>query len=149
MNLQEIRERCEKATPGPWFVVGPPWRASYPHAGEMTDLLPTYVISGSDDPHAGTPVIDAISIDEWEAGKYHELLSQSDADLEFCAHARTDIPALIDRVEEQDEKIEALEAEAERLVRRDGQWAASCDRLESQLAEAKRERDELRKAVAK
>ncbi len=109
-RLQEIRERCQSATQGPWYTVESPWRASYYNKETgLNEPIGTYVVAGSPDPHVGTPILDSIEIDEWEVpedGSYcGPDYSQSDADLNFAAHARTDIPDLLAEVERLKQQI--------------------------------------------
>jgi len=71
INLDEIEERCEKATGGPWWndcgvIHAPHWDSDLPE-GVACHPADTYNGNGKD----------------W------------DADAEFIAHAREDIPALV------------------------------------------------------
>ena len=75
INLDEIKERCEKATGGPWWnesgvIHAPHWDKSLP---EGAQCLPadTYNGNGRD---------------------WHD-------DAEFIAHAREDVPALVGELE--------------------------------------------------
>lgn len=52
MNITELKELAEKATPGPWFVVGQPWN---PKAD--------FIVAGSEDPHVGQYVADTEDFD--------------------------------------------------------------------------------------
>ena len=88
-ELTAIRQRAEKATPGEWYTVGLPWNHE-PF---------TWVIAGSEDPHQGKPVCDCIYIDSWEGDAEAPDYSQSCIDMDFIAHARTDIPKLLDYIE--------------------------------------------------
>jgi len=92
-KLNEIRARCEAATPGPWRNIGEP--------------LSGYPRIFSDAEHGGfrQPFICGIrAADE-----------QANNDAEFMAHAREDIPALLDA-------LEAAEARAERICRLITEW---------------------------
>lgn len=89
-RLAEIRARVEAATTGPWFLVPLPWRRRD---------APSYVTTRDEDPHAGRPVFmpweceefsDEFTEDDW--------INQADADLDFAAHAREDIPWLLDEL---------------------------------------------------
>jgi len=94
-ELAAIRERCEKATTGPWYIVNQPWTETY-----------TYVIAGHRDPHLGTPVLDSIHVEEVEEGEDEdELINQSWLDCEFAAQARTDVPKLLECIEELKKQI--------------------------------------------
>lgn len=77
-QLNEIRERCEKATEGPWNVTG-----------ESALTAPGY-----------------------------KEFAPSDEDLDFIANSRTDIPALLAHIAEQDSRIERLEEVAKETMRR-------------------------------
>lgn len=90
----------EAATPGPWFTVEAPWRANYYNREtESHESIPTYIIAGSDDPHAGKPVLDAVHIEEWETEEQKAaFVSQTDSDLGFCCIARSAIPRLVREV---------------------------------------------------
>lgn len=109
-RLAEIQHRCERASKGPWFTVDPPWRASrYDKQTGLHWILPTYVVASNPDPHVGQPVCDSIAIDEWESKQqYDEILAQSDADLDFIAHARTDLPDLLKCVANLQSKLDAV-----------------------------------------
>ena len=80
LNLTPIRERCEKATPGPWV-----WRSNY------------LEVEGSwEDP---TREWTRIADDGSAGGEYNEAIDTHGPDADFIAHARTDIPALLAEVE--------------------------------------------------
>lgn len=44
LALQELREALAEAMPGAWYRLEPPW---------LSDQMPTSVLAGSPDPHAG------------------------------------------------------------------------------------------------
>jgi hypothetical protein len=110
-DIQAIRERVEKATKGPWYTVGSPW---------LPSDTETYVIAGSPDPHAAKMVCEPIMPDSFTGEDDADLeaqeaaaLSQCDADMDFIAHARTDIPFLlseIDRLNAVSARVKELEA---------------------------------------
>jgi hypothetical protein len=87
-DLEKDLVLCDSATPGPWYTVDGIWLP--PNCG-------TYVIAGHYDLHRGKPVLDHIDIDESDADQDGPDYSQSDADLEFAAEARTGWPAAIRR----------------------------------------------------
>jgi hypothetical protein len=74
-ELAAIRQRCEKATPGPWCV----------GKGVYSDLIDTV-----GDPHRGL----IASVDDEDCDVHREAAHNR----RFIAHARTDIPALLDEV---------------------------------------------------
>jgi len=96
-QIAEIRERCEKATPGPW-------RNS---SGVM-------VIK--DNPNGGLyiPVADMrLPVDSPDNRR---------ANAEFIAHAISDIPALLDALEIRDDGIENLVLNIEAAFRSRDEW---------------------------
>jgi hypothetical protein len=92
IDLAAIKARADAATPGPWKA-----RTEYP----QTVTSPTYGPDSSDE-------------DAWVIST--SLTHRPDADAEFIAHARTDVPALLAHVAE-------LEAERDE-ARRTGARAA-------------------------
>lgn len=92
LDVTPIKERCEKATPGPWFVQDdkPPNDAWYPG-----------ITIGSEG--HGTRVADVCALSGFR-----------EADAALIAAARTDLPALVEEVERLREalpdpaKLEAL-----------------------------------------
>jgi len=130
VDLAAIRERAEKATPGPLSV-----KVWYYHA-------PTY---GSITDAAG----DGIAL-VWHGDR-------AAADAAFLAAARTDIPALLAHIDAITARVAELEAEVERLT---GDLAAQTsdttealealavemadrDALATRVAELERENDQL------
>lgn len=84
-ELKAIRERCEKATPGPWeahIQTGPYRTRNY--AGKVKAPIP---------------------IGEHSSFRVHPNLLY-EGDVHFIAHARTDIPSLLDEVERLREALE-------------------------------------------
>jgi hypothetical protein len=71
--LEEVRQRCEAATPGPWV--------SY--------------VEGRD--HLGGDSVIVRGTDGTDEGLY--LTHATVADQDFIAHARQDIPTLLDEIE--------------------------------------------------
>jgi hypothetical protein len=82
-RLAEIEARMKAATEGGWFVVGPPWNEAAP-----------FINAVSEDPHGGEVVCDftycGFDADVRET-------NNSEANAEFIAHARSDIPWLLER----------------------------------------------------
>lgn len=85
IKLQEIRERCEQATPGPWYRDGS-------RKGTQNQI-----VSPAEDNARATVMTDngsavaAVHITAWKQER-----RDARPDAEFIAHARTDIPALLD-----------------------------------------------------
>lgn len=109
LDLTPIRERCERATPGPWH---------YCPCGEKSNDCILGVAYGE----KGQPPPGRVELHPYDekTGKYdmwsldiEEIASRDNHarydDFAFCAHARTDIPALCD-------EVEALRAEVARLT---------------------------------
>jgi len=86
LDLEALEKLYRSSTPGRWFTVQQPWRPSG---------VGSWIIAGSDDPHAGTPVLDSMEIEEWPADRAAPDYSQSDADLEFVAAAKNAFPQLL------------------------------------------------------
>ncbi|WP_431862711.1 hypothetical protein [Micrococcus terreus] len=85
-RLAEIRARVETATPGPWSVY-------------RGDRIGTYITR---------PDLAGVAR-EWS-------LTWSDADAEFIAASRTDVPWLLGQVELRDKALEAVMALHKRLT---------------------------------
>ena len=86
-ELEAMQARTDAATKGPWFLVPLPWRRRD---------MPSYVNAGSEDPHGGVPVLNAIGRDEFTDDFTEEdWIAQADNDLDFAANARTDLPRLL------------------------------------------------------
>ena len=83
-----IKERLERATPGPWKSTTPPWNEGW-----------VYVVAPDQDEH---DVISKIEFDGDEA--------ECRADAEFIAAAPSDIRTLLEAVEEKDAEIARLRA---------------------------------------
>lgn len=91
-RIDEIRQRCEKTTPGPWIS---PFDAS-----RMGD--------GNDDCNSivnieGETVVGVTYYDG-------PVLYAIETDADFISHAREDIPFLLDLLSEQEREIEQLKA---------------------------------------
>ena len=79
-RLRELRALAEKATPGPWYVVGHPWNPDGP----------AYIIAGQSDPHVGRPVCDfAIQRDDDTGEPDTEDNGYADADLVAALYPAT------------------------------------------------------------
>ena len=101
-RLAEIEARAEAATPGPWYTVDPLWLPREPTG--------TYVIAGHHDPHVGMPILDHIETEDGDADAPGPNYDQSWLDLEFAAHARADIPALLAEVRRLRPVVDAARA---------------------------------------
>ena len=90
--LQEIRDRAEAATPGPWRVVA---------HGEQDCLARREITAGK---HIMIARVDCVP----------GVAADFDRDYAFIAHARTDVPRLIDAVAEITDALEAAITEVQR-----------------------------------
>ena len=111
-QLQAIRERAEKATPGPWD-----WRLE--RQGDVERVYHHPSLLAPD----GTPVAnanDGLGIDS----EYTVCESKDDA--LFIAHAREDIPALLT-------EVERLQAESERWQYDAAMWTGYSKDFERRL----------------
>jgi hypothetical protein len=97
-RTEEIRARVEKASCGPWKV-----------------------LRGKDDGHDWMLAQFGAGLDD-EAVRLHtdgvrgEGLSDADADAEFCAHARSDVPYLLTELTALREEVERVRNEALELA---------------------------------
>jgi len=96
-DLVEIHQRCDAATEGPWEVGRWHLIDEYGYRHEFVgDLRVPY--SG---PNFNGPYGAGYSLDDgakllWSCGS--DGVAPSDADAAFIAHARTDIPALLEEI---------------------------------------------------
>lgn len=86
IDIEAIRERAEKATPGPW-------RQNAARSRDYLDTVHVWGVGGTADEVA---LIGRSTLD------------QQNDDSDFIAHARTDIPALVTALEERDARIAEL-----------------------------------------
>lgn len=117
LDLDAIERRAEAATPGKWHTVQKPW---------LLDGEPTSVIAGSFDPHIGKPICEPTGLDDYDNTEDQdvELVTQSDIDMDFIAHARTDIPALVRELRAAREALEYIRDQGYGCIR-------SCDLMEA------------------
>ncbi len=86
---EEIRKRAEKATKGPWRVVIDDSESATTVARECdSDAHPLVEDPGRD-----------YIYDDCLDGELHSEPFFREADAEFIAHARTDVPALLDEID--------------------------------------------------
>lgn len=104
-ELAAIRQRAEKATPGPWTV---------------SRLARGYVLVDSEQ---YTPI--ATTVEYNEDGTVHMLFAgdECDANQQFIAHAREDIPRLLDALEAAYAEIERLQIENTALRQLEREYA--------------------------
>ena len=81
LDLKAIKERCDAATPGPWSA-----------------CIEAY----SEDAHH-------LYTGKWVWYEYTKSTFWSKEDMDFCAHAREDVPKLLEEVEKLQRQWEGLE----------------------------------------
>jgi hypothetical protein len=101
IDVDEIRERCERATIGPWDVrefahEATPWSERRVYRVEISSP----VLDANGNRVGGRPVCQIIDYAEW---------TTSPANAAFIAHARTDIPALCDALAASEKRVRELE----------------------------------------
>ena len=104
-RLAAIEARANAATPGPWArPLNTRYRASV--SADMPKGDPASRLINNTD-HKGNPErVTVVSCPVWSNGKFFR--SQSGKDLEFIAHARTDVPALLALVREQRDQLDRV-----------------------------------------
>ena len=128
-DIEGIKERCEKATPGPWGWFGYPNCSFYlatQHSGRryvmgfermgMRGAQPTFQVKGEMKKgvdlcrfEVARKVIGIEAAKKPGSGVYRkDIVGFDHPDAEFIAHARQDIPALLAHIKEKDEEIERL-----------------------------------------
>lgn len=124
-DLAAIRARCEKATEGPWTV-----RTGGTHS-RPNEVHGIFGPQRTEDYGSG-PFRTCDRIVETDCGHYEPKFD----DAQFIAHARTDIPALLARVEELEcERDMAITANAANCVATDN-WRTEASKLRALLREA-------------
>lgn len=98
LDLGAIEKRASAATKGPWRSIHGDSYCAFPSV--MRDKGPHFIIYDSNED-------DGVNI--WDAARFPGL----DADADFIAHARSDVPALVAACREKD----ALIAELEKALR--------------------------------
>ena len=100
LDLEAIRKRCEAATPGPWKTTDGYEAAQ---AGTRYDDLVSILEDST-----GEPIIQHIYYDG-----HHTIMRPSD--VQFIAHARTDLPACLDEIERLNARQQELLATIARI----------------------------------
>lgn len=101
-DLQAIKERAAKATPGPW--AGP----------RITDLWPPGWVGVYEGDGTGDVIPGSIIGVTSHATDNEDL---QDANAKFIAHAREDIPMLVEEVERLQEELEGIREAVRGAVR--------------------------------
>lgn len=91
-HLRAMKERLERATPGPWFV------AEEPFDDRSTAVYGDNTAQVACDPHGARFVVDCDVTMEWTEGEPDQSVFDR-ANAQLIAHAPTDIARLIRAVE--------------------------------------------------
>ncbi len=110
-DLDAIRKRCKAATPGPWRWAD--WDATF-----GTQESTRCVLEHSQTHGATERAVVRLGTDECESVLRAEDNDINDGDKRFIAHARTDIPALLDAYEAQAVRIRELEDALTKIANR-------------------------------
>jgi len=90
-DLDAIQARADKAASGPWR-----WDENFGDKGDTGTALTN---------DAGTEIIGAYN---WHCCSYRDEPTVDESSAEFIAHARTDVPALLALVREQQAKLDRV-----------------------------------------
>jgi hypothetical protein len=109
-ELTRLKEICEKATPGPWFVAKLPWddRSTAIYGNRELSIGP------SNDPHGARLITDCDVTMEWIEGEPDGSIEDR-FNAAFIAEARTALPALIAEVERLREALEKIAEQPNRM----------------------------------
>ena len=112
-----IRARCEAATPGPWTaIIG------------GSDFANVYIYGS-----CYMPIADLRRDDDY---KYSDVdMDKAADDAEFIAHARQDIPELLDALEAETERANSEYITAQYLKADRDRWKARAEEVEANLAQ--------------
>ncbi|MES2210997.1 MAG: hypothetical protein V4515_12595 [Chloroflexota bacterium] len=124
LDLDAVQARADAATPGPWRVVE---RGGGPDADDGSSILWIGYESGD------RPEFAWLDPDE-----------ATDADAEFIAHARADVPALLARLAEVEADEATLGVAIEEVENANSRLQAERDNLAAENARLRQERDEAR-----
>lgn len=94
-RLQEIRERLEAATPGPWLVDGM-------NSGHSQYEMERWVVTENGDYICDMSSYERVVLND-------TVRDEGEADQRFIAHSRSDVEALLGAVEDVLEHVEACE----------------------------------------
>ena len=127
IDLAAIKARADAATPGPW------WHQGFGLAGQATIRGGPDEWRGFDGSLGGDtrPVARVEPAPDDEGG----FVTNHDADAEFIAHARTDVPALLARIAELEERVDGADKVAAHADRERERAEADRDQALARIAE--------------
>lgn len=131
IDVKAIRERVDKATPGPWVSTGDaaPWSDKRREFAFGASIL-----------RDGVPIVEGGQ--QYESDEAVGVLGNDDAD--FIAHAREDIPVLLDALVISNARAERLARYARAELELTGKmYTATRETLEAIVAEANAASDAL------
>lgn len=102
-ELDAIRERCEKATPGPWTVNWSEKECENNHCPHGLDDYGKVCESCEDYTY-----ITGATIPQTKTVEYGDYVDMNDADADFIANARTDIPFLLAEIDRLKDEWDAI-----------------------------------------
>jgi len=97
-RIKEIGARCEAATPGPWTASECEWECDCGKADYEK-------CTGEDPATCGKGrVITGAFVPQTKTVEYGDYCDMDDSDAEFIAHARQDVPDMLDYIAELEQK---------------------------------------------
>jgi hypothetical protein len=142
-TLEEIKARAEAATPGPWKVIAIPAAESelatpggenVEHVDLFRECIPMIPAEG----HRPAEGINVFSADMASAAAENIAclvnVAYGEPDVEFIAHARTDVPYLLERIERAErERDRGAQVALEEIAKLEAKFVARIRRLEEVL----------------
>lgn len=146
-RLQEIQERCEKATKGPWRAGRWGGQCHIPeHVNAKRHPGPPEC---KYDPifYEGGPQITA-DVNVSVVGTTYDELEIADADVDFIVHARQDVPWLLQQLADASSRLATLEGEQDKSRRLLDFYRALTPALEAKIATLEGEKAALEAEIA-
>ncbi len=99
-ELAAIRKRCDEATPGPWKYYG----NEHDHPNPSIEYRNSGVAARGEGDFGGFKLMD----DRWWNDESGRMENRIQANANFIAHARTDIPKLLNEIKILQEEVNRL-----------------------------------------
>ena len=107
-QINEIRRRCDAATPGPWISKNKSVRTLLSDGEERAlNSAPTGWQGG---------ICNCLGCSKWVDDKNHSINDQAVRNAKFIAAARQDIPALLEALEAERKQADEAEAKCQALL---------------------------------